>query len=263
MVLMLSDEFYFIYKRLNSPKDAEMLHDRMDLPFDMLFNVLAKKITRDTTRNFYKIKANSAHYLKEWKKGESFAKIAKRENFPAVLMATFILEKAGVSKKRIKEMVKNPEVSTDKRVERELKEAEEEDFVYSPKSSEHQQKNGKRSEGGIKEWLDERGIKYMTEYENRELEHHRRTPDFLLEKPLLWNGKKLNWIESKASFGDEAEIKRDYKKQLSDYVKFFGYGAVVYWYGYVVDHGFDEIMVLTKEDFRTSKKEPEAELAPK
>ncbi len=60
-----------------------------------------------------------------------------------------------------------------------------------------------------------------------------KTPDCLLEKPLQINGCKVHWIESKASFGDEIELKKNVRRQLKPYTELFGTGAVVYWYGFV------------------------------
>jgi len=45
----------------------------------------------------------------------------------------------------------------------------------------------------------------------------------------------VSWIESKANFGDVVEMKKNISKQLLPYVKLFGKGIVVYWFGYVTD----------------------------
>jgi hypothetical protein len=148
----------------------------------------------------------------------------------------------------IKEVVKSPESAKDKRVAKELAEANKEDFVYSPKSTDTQQKNGKRTEDHIKELLDFKKIEYITEKESREKELHTRTPDFLFKKPHDILGRKIHWFESKASFGDVREMRKDYKKQLEPYTQQFGRGAVIYWYGYVIDHGFEDLLVLTRDD---------------
>ncbi|HEV2428246.1 MAG TPA: TPD domain-containing protein, partial [Thermoplasmata archaeon] len=46
-------------------------------------------------------------------------------------------------------------------------------------------------------------------------------------------GQKIAWIESKANFGDDVELKKNLRRQLGPYTELFGEGAVVYWYGYV------------------------------
>ena len=57
----------------------------------------------------------------------------------------------------------------------------------------------------------------------------------LFMKQEVVNGLKVSWIESKANFGDIVEMKKNLSKQLVPYVKLFGKGIVVYWFGYVTD----------------------------
>ena len=60
-----------------------------------------------------------------------------------------------------------------------------------------------------------------------------KTPDFLLKKPITWHGDEYNWIESKASFGDEYIHRKNHRGQVSKYVELYGQGILVYWYGYL------------------------------
>ncbi len=60
-----------------------------------------------------------------------------------------------------------------------------------------------------------------------------KTPDFLLLKPMTWHGDEYNWIESKASFGDEYIHRKNHRGQVSEYVELYGQGILVYWYGYL------------------------------
>lgn len=81
-------------------------------------------------------------------------------------------------------------------------------------------------------WLEKQGITFATEVQSR-VAGKTRTPDFLLDKPTKLGGRTVNWVESKASFGDDKEVMRDFNKQLSDYVHHFGPGIVVYAYGFI------------------------------
>ena len=47
------------------------------------------------------------------------------------------------------------------------------------------------------------------------------------------DGMKIHWIESKASFGDDIELRKNVRRQLKPYTDLFGTGAVVYWFGFV------------------------------
>ncbi len=239
-------EFEFICERLNSPKDAEKLHERMGYPFDMLFNILAKKIVRKTMRDFYRVKAKEALLVKRWNAGESILEIAKSMEFPPVLMAVFIFSKKGMAKTRVREMLCEPDKIRDPRVKKEIKAALEADFVYSPVSSSRQADNGRRGEGKLDVWLKQRDIPFMTEKDSRAVQR-KKTPDFLFKKVQNIRGIKAHWIESKASFGDDREMKRDYKRQFQPYTEHFG--IVVYWYGFLDDVHLDDKVVFVDSAF--------------
>jgi hypothetical protein len=64
---------------------------------------------------------------------------------------------------------------------------------------------------------------------------YEKTPDALLDEPMMYNGKEVHWVESKASFGDNTEFKFNSKKQLIPYTNIFGPGLVVYWLGCLDD----------------------------
>lgn len=247
MVVLSKDEYDFIYARLNSPSDVELMHNKMGFPFNMLFNILAKKVTRNTLKNYYIIKKDSRKLFKFWREGKTILQLAKKYNFPPVLMASFILQEAGYSKKFLKSALREPSLFNDKRIEKEIKRAIEKDFVYSPASSESQARNGNSAENEIAIWLKSKRVGFETEKDSIAL-GRAKTPDFLLKKQIKIKGRKINWVESKSSFGDVPEIRKNYRNQLKPYLDLYGPGAVVYWYGYVKEHGFEDVLVLTKED---------------
>lgn len=250
---MKREEYEFIYERLNEPADVKKLHERMGVSRNLLFNILGKKIVRDATKRYYIIKRKSEKMFYEWRRGKSLRKIAKSVNFPSMLTAFFILHKKGISRKRFNKMVKDPASIRNQRVRKEIGEVIREDFVYSPWAHKLQAKNGKETEDKIERWLKERGIKFMTENESRRM-NRVRTPDFLLKKPIIIKRRKIKWIESKASFGDDREIKKDFKKQLKPYIDHFGSGAVVYWYGFLEELRIDpEILILSHSFFEKKR----------
>ena len=124
-------------------------------------------------------------------------------------------------------------VKKNKRLKDELDEILGRDELYTLRSHDKQSAEGNRREDKIADWLDKKNIKYFTENDLRAGTIEGKTPDFLLLEPMDWHGDKYNWIESKASFGDEYIHRKNHGKQVSQYVELYGQGILVYWYGYL------------------------------
>lgn len=82
--------------------------------------------------------------------------------------------------------------------------------------------------------LKENKIVFQTEEQLR-IKGFDKTPDFKLEIPICINDKIINWIESKASFGDSQNHQQYYEDQFKGYLNRFGPGLVIYWFGFVKD----------------------------
>jgi hypothetical protein len=147
------------------------------------------------------------------------------------LTGLLILHEAGISRKRYRSFLNDLELVEDPRLKKELKQVIKADIIYSPEGNRLQEERGKKGEAKINKWLTERGIDFQSE---KELTNNfSKTPDFLLDKPLNFRGTDVQWIESKATFGDEREIKRNMEKQLKPYREMFGSGMVIYWFGFL------------------------------
>jgi len=116
------------------------------------------------------------------------------------------------------------------------------------------------------------GLSFKDEDQMRE-EGYDKTPDMKLKVPVMISGRVVNWIESKASFGDPITHQQYTTDQFLPYKNRFGPGLVIYWFGFIdeltestergivlLDHFPDkgEIVRLEdvlKEEF-TSKSQP-------
>jgi hypothetical protein len=152
-------------------------------------------------------------------------------NFPPVLLGLMLASEIDLPRKQFWKYIREPECCHDKRLKKELMQIAEEDMIYSPRGAQIQTDRGVWGEKKLQDWLDKRELKYRTEVELRAT--HTKTPDCLLDKPIQIDGMKIHWIESKASFGDDIELRKNVRRQLKPYIDMFGTGAVVYWFGFV------------------------------
>lgn len=236
-----------ICNKLNKIEDIKKISQEMNLPEDLLQVIYTQKITRNATKRYYKIKNQSKELFNLWKNGKTLLKISKKINFPPVLLSQIILQEFGLTRKETRSYINNPYRIKDNRIRKELIRATKKDFAYSPRAHEKQLKRGKLAEEKLKKWLIKNNINFQREKELRK--KFRKTPDFLLEEPIKIDGTKIYWIESKASFGDDKEMKKDLKKQLLAYQEMFGNGMVVYWYGFIEELVFDRLVIKSREFF--------------
>ncbi|MBU0762764.1 MAG: C15orf41 family protein [Candidatus Altiarchaeota archaeon] len=248
---MNSAEYKRIYNLLNSREDIRRLHKAEGLDEELLLVILSQKIVRETKRNYYEIKKRANKLLGEWLHGKKFTDIARNEGFPPLLTASLMLQHTGVSKSQFRAYVDDPEAIEDKRLRQEIKDAIRAEVIYSPDGARVQHGRGKDVEWLVKKWLDNKNVKYITEYDAKKGEHT-KTPDFKLDNPMKLGDRWINWVECKGSFADEVEYKRDYGKQLLHYVKLFGTGMVIYWYGFIEDmpnHLMDKNILLADRSY--------------
>lgn len=84
----------------------------------------------------------------------------------------------------------------------------------------------------LKKKAKEVGLEFYDEGDLRRTGYD-KTPDLKLALPCLYRGVTIQWIESKASFGDMDSHKKYIRDQLSSYGNRFGAGIVIYWFGYL------------------------------
>ncbi len=217
--------------RLATYDDVQRVAREEHLDEELLFVIHTHRVTRDATRRFYVVKRQIARLAGQWKRGRPMLDIAHEWNFPPVLLGQQMLGELGIPRKKVWGTFLHPESAPDARVRREVEQLLAADMIYSPRGMELQRERGRKGEERLQRWLDKHGIGFRTENDLRG--KYAKTPDALLDEPIIFYGQKLRWIESKANFGDDVELRKNLKRQLGPYTQLFGEGAVVYWYGYV------------------------------
>jgi hypothetical protein len=228
---MKYEHYQEIYSQLKKPHDIDNLADRYGLDRELLLVLYTQRTVRDATRRFYVVKKDMKKIAKEYRSGVPIAKLARMINFPPVLLALMLSAEIGLPRKQFWKYIRDPNTCHDKRLRKELEMVAQDDIIYSPKGSQVQTERGIWGEKRLQEWLDKQDLKYRTEEDLRG--EYKKTPDCLLEKPIQIDGMKIHWIESKASFGDDIELRKNARRQLKPYTEMFGTGAVVYWFGVV------------------------------
>lgn len=241
--------FEEIYAGLSGLDSVDGLSRKFKVPRDVVEVILIQKVIRDTKKNYRRVKSRGRELLSSWEEGSSFLKLALREGFPPVMLASILLAEKGFPRGKVRSFFRNPHLCRDKRIVRELVATLESDLVYSPEGSREQATRGKNVEDKISKWLVGRGVSFKTEDEARK-EGSKKTPDFLLDKPFKTLGGKVMWVESKATFGDKVEVGADYRKQLCHYVDLFGPGVVVYWYGFLGDLSLDSVFLWSRANIK-------------
>jgi len=220
-----------LYDALVTYEDVHRIAHAEHRDEELLFVIHTHRVTRDATRRFYVVKRQIPRLVHQWKQGRSILEIARDWKFPPVLMGQQMLGELGIPRKKVWQAFLHPETAPDQRLRHEVEELLAADMIYSPHGMELQRERGRKGEARMHTWLDKHGIGYRTEVDLRG--KYAKTPDALLDEPIIFFGQKLTWIESKANFGDDVELRKNLKRQLGPYTEIFGEGAVVYWYGYV------------------------------
>jgi hypothetical protein len=220
-----------LYNALATHEDVRRIAQEEHRDEELLFVIHTHRVTRDATRRFYVVKRQVPRLVGQWKHGRTILEIAREWNFPPVLMGQQMLAELGIPRKKVWQTFLHPETAPDPRIRGEVEQLLEVDLIYSPQGMELQRERGRKGEDRLQRWLEKHGIGYRTEKDLRG--KYAKTPDALLDDPIIFFGQKLTWIESKANFGDDVELRKNLKRQLAPYTELFGEGAVVYWYGYV------------------------------
>ncbi|KAI9922595.1 hypothetical protein PsorP6_001854 [Peronosclerospora sorghi] len=200
--------------------------------------------------------------------GESMSEIARSVNFSPCMMARLLLDaKYGWSKSTISSFFKelmqdevtdaNPPsdrrgLSEEEyaRVVHEVQICIDEDVHCSPFADRIRHNMGVEYEYLLLETLRNRHLAFENEEMLRE-KGLSKTPDVRLLLPIgVTNPTSgqlhvVNWIDSKAMFGDRETHETENMSQLQGYVNRYGPGMVIYWFGHIAQLNSDGVILVT------------------
>lgn len=224
-------EYKNLYDRLNEVEDLQKL---ISEGYDerLVKTIYTQKINRQNKKRHHIVQSNSKRILRDWKKGKTIMELSRQWKFSPVMMAMILFLEDGSGRKEFWEYIDNPDLLSEE-VAAEIREVKKNDILYTPEGTQEQRERGEWGESLLHEWLDGQGITYRTENDIKNV--YEKTPDALLDEPMMYEGHKIYWVESKASFGDNTEFRYNARKQLIPYTEIFGPGVVVYWVGKLDD----------------------------
>ncbi|XP_076656942.1 CDAN1-interacting nuclease 1 [Halictus rubicundus] len=225
------------------PKDCrDVLKQKYkDIPASTLYGILSLDIQHKMKKWHLKLFGDNKNYyvtyMKAVRKGEPVGillRLAKNLSVPPALLAKNVLEKhdPDVSRSEIGRLFKDTTLIQNKDLAYEVYLCVLYDNVYGPIADAIGVSVGQEYELKLQNYLTERSLAFRNE-EYLRSRGYDKTPDFKLEVPIAVNGFIVNWIESKARFGN-MEIHQKYiKEQFLSYWNRFGPGLVIYWFGFV------------------------------
>src|SRR2546421_4355290 len=128
-------EYQDLYRKLGTVQDIDFLAENFGYDKELLLVVYTQRIVRDTTKKFYRVKAQARRLAFMWQNGTSLLEIARRFDFPPILTALMVLEQRRISRKNFWKMLNDISGIKDKRLRRELEERDRAGIVHSPQGT--------------------------------------------------------------------------------------------------------------------------------
>ncbi|XP_022103883.1 uncharacterized protein C15orf41 homolog [Acanthaster planci] len=184
--------------------------------------------------------------------------LAREIDLSPALLARIILERhlfhssgdgVAVPKTRVTKMLREPYLIEDPVLSMEVQQCVLWDSSYGPLVDSIKHSIGVELEVHLKKTLKEHGLAFLGEEEMRR-KGYDKTPDVKLQVPIAIGGRVVNWIESKASFGDKHSHENYMRDQFWSYVNRFGSGLVIYWFGFIEEFATSsEQGIILADDF--------------
>ncbi|XP_012231070.1 CDAN1-interacting nuclease 1 isoform X1 [Linepithema humile] len=225
---------------------AKMLKEKYtNILASTLHSILSLEIQQKMKTNHVRLFGNNKSYydsyLEAVQNGEPtgiLLRMAKDIDAAPALLARNVLEKycmhddANVSKNIISKLFKDTTLIGDKDLAYEIYLCILYDDLYGPIADSMGICIGQEYEIKLQDNLIRRNIAFRNEEQLR-LRGYDKTPDIKLEVPIAVNGYVINWIESKARFGNTEVHQKYMREQFLSYWNRFGSGLVIYWFGYL------------------------------
>src|SRR3989449_6881755 len=128
-------EYQDLYAKLSTAEDIDFLAENFGHDKELLLVIYTQRIVRETTKKFYRVKAQARRLAFMWQNGSSLLEIARKFEFPPILTALMVLEQRKISRKQFWKMINELDSVKDRRLRRELDDGRRAGIFYSPGGS--------------------------------------------------------------------------------------------------------------------------------
>src|SRR3989475_8570737 len=125
-------EYKELYDHLATMEDIDFLAENFGYDKELLLVVYTQRVVRETTRKFYRVKAQARRLAFMWQNGTSLLEIARKFEFPPILTALMVLEQRRISRKNFWKMINELDSVKDRRLRRETHDVDRPGHLDSP-----------------------------------------------------------------------------------------------------------------------------------
>src|SRR2546428_5491708 len=135
-------EYQDLYRKLATPEDIDFLAENAGYDKELLLVIYTQRIVRETTKKFYRVKAQARRLAFMWQNGSSLLEIARKFEFPPILTALMVLEQRKISRKQFWKMINDLASVKDRSVRRAYHDGNRAGILYSPPGAAPQHPRG-------------------------------------------------------------------------------------------------------------------------
>ncbi|XP_038206968.1 CDAN1-interacting nuclease 1 [Zerene cesonia] len=219
--------------------ENELRNKYKDIPSTTMGSIISLLVQRAMKLNYRKSPTISSKYfdlyenlMKSQNKQDIIIQLADSQCISPALFVRSLLQNVYSDSTMVKKCLKDTTLIEDKDLAYQVFLGIMNDNQYGPYADIIKQSIGLEYELRLERELKSMNISFSDENILR-TRGYDKTPDFKLDIPIAVDGFIVNWIESKALFGDEENHMGYLKEQLICYWNRFGPGLVIYWFGYL------------------------------
>ncbi|CAG4953988.1 unnamed protein product [Parnassius apollo] len=219
--------------------ENELRKKYIDLPSATFGSIMSLLVQRSMKQSYRKSPVISSKYyelyedlMRDKNKGDVILRLSDSQGISPALLVRSLLQNVYPDSTQTKKIIKDTTLIENKDLAYQMFLGIMNDNQYGPYADIIKQSIGLEYELRLERELRLMNITFSDENILRSRGYD-KTPDFKLDVPIAVDGFIVNWVESKAMFGDEENHSGYVKEQLTCYWNRFGPGLVIYWFGYL------------------------------